>query len=89
MKTFEPKDPDAIMDFVIDWTRWLSGDTIASSTWVVPAGITRAAVAATTTSTTIWLSGGTHASKYTITNRIVTVAGRTDDRSFIVPVRHT
>lgn len=89
MKTFESKDPDALKDYTIDWSRWLQGDTIVSSIWIVPAGITKASATAATSSTVIWLSGGMHAAEFVITNRITTAAGRIEDRSFVVPVRHT
>lgn len=89
MKTFEPKDPDALKDYTINWTSWLEGDTVASSAWSVPVGITKAADTQTTATTTVWLSGGSHAAKYTITNRITTAAGRIEERSFVLPVRHT
>ena len=34
------KDPNTLKDYTIDWTLWLNGDTIATSSWSVPAGIT-------------------------------------------------
>lgn len=83
------KDPNAVLDYTVDWTDWLSGgEKIATSTWVVPAGITQDSVSKTLTTTTIWFSGGTVGSTYRITNRIVTDAGtpRTDDRSFNIQI---
>lgn len=83
----DPKDPDAVLDYEFDWSDWLNGDTIASSTWEVPSGITKDSDTSDDTSTTIWLSGGTAGQKYEITNSIVTAAGRENDRTMIVPVR--
>lgn len=80
------KDPNAVTDFQIDWTDWLNGDTISTSTWTVETGITQDSESETTAITTIWLSGGTAGVTYTVTNRIVTAAGRTDDRSIAVRV---
>jgi len=86
MKTFY-KDPDAILDYQIDWSDWLaSSETISTSTWTVASGITEDSDAKTDTTTKIWLSGGTANTKYKITNRIVTNQSRTDDRSFYVYV---
>lgn len=81
------KDPDAVLDYTVDWGAWLDGDTIATSDWVVPDGITEDAATNTTTSATIWLSGGTEGAAYRIVNRIVTAAGRTDDRTIVINCR--
>lgn len=80
------KDPDATVDRQIDWSDWLTdlADTITSSTWILPTGITGANMSHTTTSATIWLSSGTAGQSYTVTNRVVTAGGRTDDRSIEV-----
>jgi hypothetical protein len=80
------KDPHAILDYTIDWTRWLAGDTIATSEWLVAAGLTKVADSKTVSSATVWLSGGTAGQSYTVTNRIVTNGGRTEDRSFTIRV---
>ncbi len=80
------KDPNAVLDYSVDWSRWLDGDTIATSVWTVPSGLTKVSDTSTTTKTTAWLSGGTADQSYTVTNRITTTGGRTEDRSFIVKV---
>lgn len=78
------KDPHAVLDYGWDWTPWLAedGDTLDASEWIVPAGLTVESSSHTTTHTTVWLSGGTAGQSYVITNRVTTVGGRTDDRSF-------
>lgn len=76
-----PKDPDAVLPYTIDWSDWLGSDTIASSTWTTPAGITEESTSSTTTVATILLSGGTSGTSYVLTNRITTAAGLTEDRS--------
>ena len=81
------KDPDAILDYAIDWTSWLSGDTISTVTWTVPAGITKTAQSNSTTVATIWLSGGAAGVEYSLICRIVTAAARTDDRSIKIYVK--
>ncbi|MCC6362215.1 MAG: hypothetical protein IT165_01755 [Bryobacterales bacterium] len=80
------KDPNAVLDYSIDWTRWLDGDTIATSEWIVPSGLTKVTDSRTTKTATVWLSGGVASQSYTLTNRITTTGGRTEDRSFIVKV---
>ena len=86
MTTFT-KDPDAVLDYSIDWSKWLAGDQIQTSEWTVsdPA-ILGANDSNTATRTTVWLSGGMAGQSYTITNRITTSGGRTDDRSFTVKI---
>ena len=81
------KDPNAVLDYNVDWTEWLvDGDTITSDTWVVPTGITLASHSHDTTSATAWISGGTVGAEYDVTCRINTVQGRTDDRTFTLVV---
>jgi hypothetical protein len=85
--TFD-KDPNAVLDYTVDWEDWLVGsDTIATSTWSVPSGITKDSDTKSTTAATIWLSGGAHGTNYALVNRIVTASGRTDDRTITVQVR--
>lgn len=82
------KDPDATLDYQIDWSSWLAtGETISSSAWIVPDGLTEVSDSNTTTTATIWLSGGTDGESYRITNRVTTTAGRTDDRTITLLIR--
>ncbi|MCC6389152.1 MAG: hypothetical protein IT167_01020 [Bryobacterales bacterium] len=80
------KDPNAVLDYSVDWTRWLDGDAIATSEWTVPAGLTKVNDTHTTKAATVWLSGGTVSQTYTVTNRITSTGSRTDDRSFDVKI---
>ena len=82
------KDPDAILDYSVDWAKWLAGDQINTSDWTVPVGLAKTLDAATATKATVWLSGGDAGQSYTVTNRITTAGGRTEDRSFIVKVEN-
>ena len=64
------KDPDAVLDYSVDWAKWLAGDAINTSDWTVPVGLAKTLDSATVTKTTIWLSGGAAGQSYTVTNRI-------------------
>jgi len=77
--TWPNKDPGEKLDYAVDWTTRLAGDTIATSNWTVPTGITQTTPAPsfTNTLTTIWLLGGTIGQTYELTNTITTAAGRT------------
>ena len=80
------KDPNATLDYTIDWSAWLDGDTIDSASWVVDSGITMTDEDNDTENTQIWLSGGTAGQIYSATSRIVTAAGRQDDRTIRIKV---
>lgn len=76
----QPKDPDGVADYGLNWAPWLLTDTISTSIWiVVTPGIVVNSSSHDTTTTTVWLSGGTSGQTYSLTNRVVTVAGRTKD----------
>lgn len=89
LKTFT-KDPSATLDYTLDWYAdgWLGTDTISAVTWVVPSGLTQASSSNTTTTATIWLSGGTVGTDYEVTCRITTAGGRVDDRTLRLQVRN-
>ena len=77
-----PKDPDSTLDFRWGFEDWLvGGDTIDSFTVHPDPGITEAASVDDGTGVTVWLSGGTNGTTYNVTVRVVTVGGRTVDRS--------
>lgn len=87
--TFDrPKDPDSVLDYQYDWSEWLvSGETILTSTWLTDDVFDIDADTAGTTTTTVWLSGGTLGETGVLTNRITTTlngsaTGRTMDGSF-------
>ena len=87
------KDPDAVLDYKFDWAAstngtgssdWLaSGETISSHTIDADTGITVDSSAETDsdTSVTVWLSGGTAGTEYSVRCEIVTSASRTDERT--------
>ena len=80
------KDPNAKLDYRVDWSAWLNGDTVATVAWTVPTGLTKTSETNTTTAATVWLEGGTAGVDYRIVCRITTAAGRIADRSFVVRV---
>ena len=92
------KDPDAVLDYKFDWkaltnltgnTDWLdTSETISSITITAATGITvdSSSITDTSTSATIWLSGGTDGQTYTLACRIVTSVGRTDERTISIQV---
>lgn len=84
--TFPFKDPDEVLDYVLDWSERLGADTISTSAWEMVATnpdelLIIDSDSNTADTTTVWLSGGTLGETYQITNRIVTAAGRTMDQT--------
>lgn len=81
------KDPDAVLDYSFDWTAWLLDvtDTIASVSAVCVGVILDPGHNPTFSGgvATVWVKGGVVGSeeKPSLTCRIVTAAGRTDDRT--------
>ncbi len=84
--TWPSKDPSEVLDYQIDWSPLLDTDTILTSTWVVPAGLTIQSQSLTGTTATIWLSGGLEG-YHRVTNTIVTSGARTFERSVELAVR--
>ena len=84
------KDPNAVLDYGFDWEDedyLASGETISTSTWTIPSGLTEGTSSNSDTQTSVWISGGTEGTDYHIVNHIVTSAGREDDRTHVIKVR--
>jgi len=62
-------------------------DTIATSTFTLPSGITASASSFSATKAKVWLSGGTDGQSYQIKNEIVTAGGRTFERTVKIKVK--
>lgn len=81
------KDPNARLDFKIDWSAWLSsGDSITSSQWFIPDDLADDTPSISGAITTVWLSGGVDGRTYQVTNRVTTAQGRVDDRTIRIAV---
>lgn len=79
------KDPNATLDYTLDWSSWLTSPEIISNvSWIVPGDLTTAASSYTNTTATIFLSGGTLGQTYTVVCRVTTdsTPARVADRSF-------
>jgi hypothetical protein len=80
------KDPSATLDYTLDWGAWLASDTIATSIWSVPTGLTLERSEFTQTQAIAWISGGVVGASYAVTNTITTVGGRTDTRTIMFTI---
>lgn len=84
------KDPDAVLDYVFDWTEWLDGvtDTLSTAAPVMEEG--DAVVESHTIvgkKVHVWVSGGTAGSTSRLRCRIATAGGRVDDRSVFLKIK--
>lgn len=87
------KDPDAVLDYIFDWTAWLDAlpDTIASHSVSVEAGdctVLNSVINGKTV--VVWLSGGTAGTTARVRCRITCSASspaRVDDRTLYVKLK--
>lgn len=85
------KDPQALLDYAVDWSPWLgAGETISTAVVTVDAGLTkdRPETAASSGLVTVWISGGSDGDTYSVNFHITTSQGRTDERSIHIRVRN-
>lgn len=84
------KDPNAVEDFAINWAdHFATGETIATSTFTVPTGLTKVSESNTTTKAIVQLSSGTLHVEYLVVNHISTNQGREFDQTVIVRIEET
>jgi hypothetical protein len=88
------KDPDALLDYKVDFGDWLGTDAIVSAvafTDVVASAqasglrIANVSISASA-AVVVWLSAGVLENEYTVTTRIWTSAGRRNDECFTVEI---
>jgi len=80
-------DPNAVLDYVLDWSSYLGDDTIIANTWSADSGIMVESDAFDASTTTIWVSGGTPDKRYALTSHITTIGGRDDDWTIYLLVK--
>jgi hypothetical protein len=88
--TWPPKDPDEVLDYQIDWSDRLSGDTLLTSDWTISGDdsvLVEDSNSISGDSTIIWLSAGTLAETYDLLNRVTTTGGRTMDQTVKLKIR--
>lgn len=83
------KDPASVLDFTHDWASYLqAAETISTSAWAASpttaSPLTVDSDTETTTTATVWLSGGLLGQVYRVVNTITTNQGRTEERTIVV-----
>jgi len=85
---WDAKDPNEVLDYSIDWRpRLVTGDTIATVTWTIPAPLTQGGTSNTNGITSTFISGGVEAATYSILCRITTTGGRTMDQTVKLKIK--
>lgn len=83
------KDPDADLPWIFDWTDWLDeGEAITDSDFTPSAGIVIHDPGASSTDTTVWVSGGTVGNVYSLANKITTSQDKIDERTIYIKVKN-
>jgi len=83
-----PKDADAVLDYIFDWTEWLDyvTDTIASYAIEVD-GVVLDSHSQNGKLITVWVSGGTAGETASVTCQITTASSRIDERTIYLLVQ--
>jgi hypothetical protein len=83
------KDPNADLDYTIDFTAWLpSGDTIASVIWTKTGGLVLGTPQMNPLGpVTTRVSGGNAGEKCSLSAKVTTVQGRVDERTVYLKIR--
>ena len=88
-KVDQPKDPEAVLDYVIDWSDYLAiGETLVASEWALAGDAVLGIDTFTDTLATAWVSGGT--TTFRLTNYITTSStpvARRDQRTLVIKVK--
>lgn len=88
--SFYLKDPQARVDYAIDWSSYLDGQTIAASAWAVTpdeaGGIAVETESFALNRSAARLSGGVAGHVYRIGNRVTLSDGAIDERSITLRV---
>ena len=86
------KDPDAVLDYSIDWSTEYLGDRdlLTQSDWSVvpdePGGVTIVGSDFDAGTSTVKAAGGVSGKIYKLINHVVLESGRSDDRSIVLRV---
>lgn len=86
------KDPQSRVDYSVDWSAYLDGQTVAASLWTVrpqeQGGIAIEEAGFDFTRTSARIAGGVLGHVYTISNLVTLTDGSLDERSITLRVEH-
>jgi hypothetical protein len=80
------KSPSERITFSVIWSDYLNTDTIVSSSWIIPAGITQVSANYNSSQANVMLQGGILGKIYRVTNRITSSASEIVDQSIDIEI---
>lgn len=84
-----PKDPDATLDYTLDWSDWLNDGENLIAVDIAVDGVTLVQTQLTNQMVTAWISGGTVGNTVSLRYRITTDSSpvqRIDDRTLKIRI---
>jgi hypothetical protein len=84
-----PKDPDATLDYTLDWSGWLTENESLINADIEISGATLVQTQLTNRMVTAWISGGSVGRTISLRYRITTDSSpvhRVDDRTLLISV---
>lgn len=76
--------PDGDLDFSVDLTDWLAGDTISTAVWTVPSPLTKSNESNTQTSATVFATGVEYGKDYLLLCYVETAAERKESFHILI-----
>ena len=86
------KDPDATLNYGVDWEKWLEGsDIITASEWRIESDHSGADISIESkdfsdVETEVFISGGAEGQEYKLINKIETQDGKIDERTLRIVI---
>lgn len=90
------QDPEAVLDYTVDWSEWLvPDDFLVSVAFIAGAGLNvlsanvsdSVRTGRANSCGTVWLSGGVVGQTYNSICHITTDSGRQDERTFLIVIK--
>jgi hypothetical protein len=83
------KETQEVLDYSFDWSQYLDGASISTSSWQLPSGLTEVDRVATSSRATIYIGGGTDSESYIVANTITTDEStpKTVTRRFVLNIQ--
>lgn len=82
------QDPNAILDYTLDWSKLLvTGDVLVHASFIPDPGLSVLSENFTDTLATVWLLNGLVGQLYNVICHITTAGGRQDDRTFQIVIK--
>lgn len=80
------RDDSSVLDYMFDWTSWLTSDDVLTDASVGSTGLFIQKVERYASQVIAWISGGVAGTDYDVTCRVYSSTGRTDERTAKIKV---